>query len=292
MLGAIAGDVIGSVYEFNNTRDYNFRLFSEESEFTDDTIMTIAIANWLLKDPNHSYQGLEDSMLLFAKRYKYPKGAYGTGFFIWLFHPEKCYPFNEIYGKLPYKSLTGRHPYGSKGNGSAMRVSPVGWFFDSLEETERVAEISARITHNHPDGIAGAKATAGAIWLARNGKTKDEIFKYIINNYPYSFHHPLSFYSGKWFSDCEGTVPAAIFCFLESTNYYDAIRRAVSLGGDSDTLACITGSIAEAFYKRMTPYIVGQTIKRLDKPLLDVLNEFARRTEYGKIYNEYDIPTE
>lgn len=150
MLGVITGDAIGSVYEFANTKDYNFTLFTRGSNYTDDSVMTVAVADWLLSDSEHSYQGLESSMLDFANTCPCPMGGYGGGFHTWLFHPDKLYAYENRYGERPYHSKTGRHPYGSWGNGSAMRVSAVGWFFDTLEETERVAAISAAITHNHP----------------------------------------------------------------------------------------------------------------------------------------------
>ena len=174
MLGAIIGDTVGSVYEFNNTKDYNFTLFMGENGYTDDSIMTMAVAWWLLHDKELSYQGLEDAMVTFGQKCPCPMGGYGSGFYRWLFMPHDLYQFDSRYGEAPYESSTGRHPYGSFGNGSAMRVSAVGWFLDTLEETERVAGISAAITHNHPEGIKGAQATAAAIFLARTGKTKNE----------------------------------------------------------------------------------------------------------------------
>ena len=188
MLGAITGDTVGSAYEFHNTKDYDFRLFLPESNYTDDTVMTMAVAHWLLTDKEHTYQGLEESMVYFAENCPCPMGGYGTGFYYWLFRPRSLRPFDDRYGVSPYESPAGRHPYGSFGNGSAMRVSAVGWFFDTLEETERVAAISAAITHNHPEGIKGAQATAAAIFLARSGKTKEEIRDYIERTYGYDLH--------------------------------------------------------------------------------------------------------
>ena len=277
MLGAITGDVIGSHYEFNNTKEYEFQLFCDDSNFTDDSIMTIAVAQWLLSDPTHSYQKLEDTMVMFARRFRCPMGGYGTGFYHWLFHPDRLNPFDEKYGASPYSSSTGRHPYGSFGNGSAMRVSAVGWFFDTLEETERVAAISAAITHNHPEGIKGAQATAAAIYLARTGKSKEEIRDYIEKKYHYDLHKTYDYWHSiyKWESSCQGTVPQAIICFLDSKDYVDAIRKAVSLGGDSDTLACITGGIAEAFYGPLHPYLQDRVLPLLPKDLKDTLTQFS-----------------
>ena len=215
MLGAIIGDSVGSSYEFHNTKDYNFRLFLPESNYTDDSVMTMAVASWLLLDPDHTYQKLEDTMLNFAENCPCPMGGYGTGFYYWLFRPGLLRSFDSRYGGSPYRSKSGRHPYGSFGNGSAMRVSAVGWFFDTLEETERVAAISAAITHNHPEGIKGAQATAAAIFLARTGKTKEEIRDYIERTYGYDLHktwgywHPIY----GWEDSCQGTVPQAIISF-------------------------------------------------------------------------------
>ena len=285
MLGAIIGDTVGSVYEFHNTKDYNFALFNSESGYTDDSVMTMAVARWLLTDSEHTYQKLEDTMVEFAEQCPCPMGGYGTGFYYWLFHPEGLYPFDDQYGVSPYESATGRHPYGSWGNGSAMRASAVGWFFGTLEETERVAAISAAITHNHPEGIKGAQATAAAIFLARNGKTKDEIRDYIEKTYGYDLHktweywHPIY----DWEDSCQGTVPQAMIAFLDSTDFEDAIRKAVSLGGDSDTLACITGGIAEAFYREIPKEMADRVWAQLPQEFTDILSEMQARTPYGTI---------
>ncbi len=284
MLGAIIGDTVGSVYEFDNTKDYNFTLFTGESGFTDDSVMTMAVAWWLLHDKEHSYQGLEDTMVEFGRNCPCPNGGYGGGFYRWLFLPDKLYQFDDRYGDSPYESKTGRHPYGSYGNGSAMRVSAVGWFFDSLEETERVAGISAAITHNHPEGIKGAQATAAAIFLARTGKTKKEIRDYIEETYGYDLHksweywHPIY----DWEDSCQGTVPPAMIAFLDSENFEDAIRKAVSLGGDSDTLACITGGIAEAFYKDLPAEMVERTMKPFPIAFNEILDAVRSETVYGR----------
>ena len=291
MLGAITGDTIGSAYEFHNTKDYNYTLFLSESNYTDDSVMTMAVAHWLLTDPEHTYQKLEEAMVLFAEKCPCPMGGYGTGFYYWLFRPRQLRPFDDRYGASPYASRTGRHSYGSFGNGSAMRVSAVGWFFDTLEETERVAAISAAITHNHPEGIKGAQATAAAIFLARTGKTKEEIRDYIEKTYGYDLHktweywHPIY----HWESSCQGTVPQAIIAFLDSTDFEDAIRKAVSLGGDSDTLACITGGIAEAFYKDIPKEIIDQTMKHLPRIFKEILSKFKSTTAY-RTMDCIDIP--
>lgn len=283
MLGAITGDTIGSVYEFRNTKDYDFKLFLSNSAYTDDSIMTMAVAYWLLKDKEHSYQGLEDIMVLFAQNAPCPMGGYGAGFYTWLYRPDELYVFDDSFGDAPYESKTGRHPYGSWGNGSAMRVSAVGWFFDTLEETESVAEISAAITHNHPEGIKGAKATAAAIWMARNGKSKEEIREYIEKSYGYDLRKTWEdwHYAYYWQSSCQGTVPQAIIAFLDSTDFEDAIRKAVSLGGDSDTLACITGGIAEAYYKEIPLEIAKRVTQVFPVAFNKVLDAVREVTVYG-----------
>ena len=282
MLGAIVGDTVGSHYEFNNTKDYNFELFHEDSSYTDDSIMTVAVAYWLLNDKEHTYQGLEDAMVMFGKQFPCPMGGYGGGFARWLFHPEALHVYDPAYAKGDYKSKTGRHPYGSLGNGSAMRATAIGWFFDTLEETERVASISAKITHNHYAGIKGAKATAVAVWLARNGKSKEEIRDFLEARYHYDLHktweywHPIY----DWDSGCDGTVPQAIIAFLDSMSFGDAIRKAVSLGGDSDTLACITGGIAEAFYKEIPPYMSSRVMSTIPELFKTILKDMKDNSYY------------
>ena len=284
MLGAVIGDIVGSVYEFDNTRDYDFVPFGPKSNFTDDSVMSFAVAQWLLEDPAHSCQGLEDAMVRMAGEFPDPTGGYGSGFQTWLFHPERLKNYDARY-EQPYKSSTGRHPYGSWGNGSAMRVSAVGWCFDTLEETERVAAISAAITHNHPEGIKGAQATAAAIWLARNGKGKETIREYIESTYGYDLHQTWDDWRKKyhWDDSCQGTVPQAIICFLDSRDFEDAIRKAVSLGGDSDTLACITGGIAEAYYGGVTTDWIEKVAELLPERFLGILEAMQENTAYGQL---------
>lgn len=283
MIGAIAGDTIGSVYEFNNTRDYNFPLFQDTSQFTDDSIMSLAVAYWLLSDNDHTYQKLEETLVKFGRAFPRPMGGYGGGFAAWMFHPNTLYPFDDKYGPAPYESTTGRHPYGSWGNGSAMRVCAVGWFFNTLEETERIAKMTADITHNHPEGIKGAQSTAAAIFLARTGKTKDKIRDYIEKTYGYDLHKTWEdwHYTYSWQDSCQGTVPQAIIAFLDSTDFEDAIRKAVSMGGDSDTLACITGSIAEAYYGKVPDEIAERVTHNLPKVFSIILDALKKKTAYG-----------
>lgn len=282
MLGAITGDTIGSAYEFCNTKDYNFTLFLSESAYTDDSVMTMAVAQWLLADPRRTHKKLEETMVEFAKDYPSPMGGYGTGFYRWLFFPKELFTFDDKYGPLPYRSSSGRHPYGSWGNGSAMRVSAVGWFFDTLEETERVAKISAEITHNHPEGIKGAQATAAAIFLARTGKSKEEICTYIEQRFGYDLHKTWAYWHPiyGWEDSCQGTVPQAMICFLDSSDFEDAIRKAVSLGGDSDTLACITGGIADAFYGGVPKEIALRVLEKVPVAFKSILEASRKFTAY------------
>ena len=283
MLGAIIGDTIGSAYEFHNTKDYSFTLFLGNSAYTDDSIMTMAVAYWLLKDKGHSYQGLEDIMVMFGEKCPCPMGGYGAGFYRWHYFTRDLYSYYDKYGAAPYESKTGRHPYGSYGNGSAMRVSAVGWFFDTLKETERVAAISAAITHNHPEGIKGAQATAAAIWMARKGTAKEEIRDYIEKTYGYDLHKTYEYWHPiyQWESSCQGTVPQAIICFLDSTDFEDAMRKAVSLGGDSDTLACITGGIAEAFYQEIPRSMAERAARPFPRIFNRILDAVRAETVYG-----------
>lgn len=260
MIGAIVGDIIGSSYEFYPTKDYNFQLFNQYSNFTDDSLMTVAVADWLLKDPSHSHKILEERMVEWGSKFPLVKGGYGGMFNNWLF-----YPGGE------------RKPYNSWGNGSAMRVSAVGWAFDTLEETLRVAELSASITHSHPEGIKGAQATAAAIFLARTGSSKEQIKDYIQTKFGYDLQRhcddirPLYHFE----SSCQKTVPESIIAFLDSADFESSIRLAVSLGGDADTMGAITGAIAEAYYKEIPQWIVDKAEKYLKPDMLAVLRKFG-----------------
>ena len=270
MLGAIIGDTVGSVYEFNNIKTTDFQLFSPHSNYTDDSIMTMAVAEWLLNDPKHGLDTLEASMVGFAQKYPCPMGGYGGGFHRWLFMPKSLGFGGE------------RHPYNSWGNGSAMRCSACGWKFDPLEETERVAGLSAAITHNHPEGIKGAQSTAAAIFLARNGKSKEEIRNYISTKYGYNLNRTCNEIRPvyDWDSSCQGTVPEAMVAFFDSTDFESAIRLAVSLGGDSDTLACITGGIAEAFYKAIPDDIAVKIWGLIPEDFKEILRKIEAQTSY------------
>jgi ADP-ribosylglycohydrolase len=314
MLGAIIGDIVGSVYEYDNIKTKDFEFLTGKSFFTDDTIMTIAVADALLN--GGTADNFIDSMKKFGRLY--PKADYGSNFGAWLMSND-------------------RKPYNSWGNGSAMRVSPCAWFAKSLEEAEDLAERSAAVTHNHPEGIKGAKAVAAAIYLLRTRHEREtewepskpiptinsdddllkyleaeriiesvmseeelkrkkadqqaeiaafvgsldkkhtdamaEIKEYIESKYGYNLSRKLDDIRPNYRFDesCQGTVPEAIIAFLESDSFVDAIRNAISLGGDSDTLAAITGSIAEAYYG-IPKWIINVTIKKLDDTLAKVIN--------------------
>lgn len=245
IIGAIAGDVIGSAYEFNPTHDYGFELFTPKSTFTDDTVLTMANALWLLEDTTHSHERLTEIMLDMC--WKYPGRGYGGRFAHW------------IHDGNP-------QPYNSFGNGSAMRVSPVGYYASSLDEALELAQISAEVTHNHPEGIKGAQATAAAIFLARMGKEKQEIRDYVVNTFGYNLSRTLEEIRPTFLFDetCQRTVPEAITCFLEGKDYEDVIRLSVSLAGDADTLAAIAGSIVSA---------VQDVPNEISQPVFDLLSE-------------------
>ena len=233
MYGAIIGDTVGSVYEFDNVKTKDFPLFTPQSEYTDDSIMTIAVASALLrwkKDGADLHSAMVEEMQRFGRRYPHPKGAYGGRFSQWLRSDDP-------------------RPYNSLGNGSAMRVSPCGLMAESLEEALELARVSAEVTHNHPEGIKGAQATAAAVYLARTGSSIPEIRAYISGNF-YPLDRTLDEIRPDYSFDetCQGTVPEAITAFLESDSFEDAIRNAISLGGDSDTIGVITGAVAWASY--------------------------------------------
>ena len=268
MFGAIIGDIVGSKYEFGNFKSKEFPLFQEGCDYTDDTVMTVAVANALLRARNEDggfKNILVEEMQRFGRAYPHPQGAYGGRFAAWL------------QSKDP-------QPYGSYGNGSAMRVSPCGLLAVTMEEALDLAKASAEVTHNHPEGIKGAQATAAAVFMARTGAAKEEIREYIQEHF-YPLDQTLDEIRPKYHFDesCQGTVPQAIQAFLESSSYEDAIRNAVSLGGDSDTIGAITGAIAWSFYwARCWDDPIPEDMKRirdqaaamLPDDLLAVVDEF------------------
>ncbi len=256
ILGAIVGDTMGSVYESMrmSTKDYNFPMPLPQMRYTDDTVMTLAVAGWI-HSGNYSAEHLVEIMQEWGR--KYPYAGYGGGFRIWLFDNNP-------------------KPYNSWGNGSAMRVSACGFAFDTLEKTIEMAERSAAVTHNHPEGIKGAVATAVAIFLARAGKTKEEIRTHIEEQYGYDLHRTCDdirpYYTFE--ISCQATVPQSLVAFLDSVNYEDAIRLAISLGGDADTMGAITGDIAAAYYKEIPDDLAKFTLSKLPDDLKQVLLEF------------------
>lgn len=267
MLGAIAGDIIGSVYEkfgyegalkkvFNGIEIIdrnevpNFPLFTKYSKFTDDTTMTIAVADWVMNRGN---------LALTLKKYgrMYPNAGYGGNFLKWVLGEDML-------------------PYYSYGNGSGMRVSPVGFAFDTLEEVLREAEASAAVTHDHHEGIKGAQAVASAIFLARTGKSKLEIKDYVQHTFSYNLDRTLNEIRPTYKFDvsCQGSVPESIIAFLESKSYEDAVRKAISLGGDTDTMACMAGAIAQAYYKEIPEHIVQEVKERMPTHLWEIVVAF------------------
>ena len=255
MLGAIAGHVIGSVHEHAGIKTADFPLFSPASTFTDDTVLTLAIASALLRGTDYA-----TALKEFGRQY--PNRGYGLAFSQWLTSRSSA-------------------PYGSWGNGSAMRVSPVGFAFTSADEVLVEAERSAAVTHNHPEGIKGAQAVALAVFLAKTGKSKAIIKQTIQDQFAYNLTRTLHEIRPEYGFDvsCQGSVPEAIIAFLESSDYEDAVRNAISLGGDADTLACIAGGIAYAFYKDMPDHIVRTVRATLPNDLLAILDEFNKH--YG-----------
>lgn len=253
MLGAIAGDIIGSVYEHSPIKSTNFPLFSDHSRFTDDTVLTIAIADAILEGKNYA-------AVLRATARRFPNAGYGGFFWRWIQNSEAA-------------------PYQSWGNGSAMRVSPVGFAFGSIDSVLLHARRSAEVTHNHPDGIAGAQAVALAVFLALQGAGKEHIRKEISGHFGYDLNRTLEEIR-PWYRfdvSCRGSVPEAIIAFLESTSIEGALRNAVSLGGDSDTLACIAGAIAEAHYGDLPAEIETEVRRRLPQTFNTIIDRFRNR---------------
>ena len=260
MYGAILGDIIGSPFEFDRgDKTKEFDLFSKGCRFTDDSVMTIAIGEALLAVGTEA-TGKEIEVAVAANMQdwgrRYPHAGYGGRFRCWL-------------------SERNPKPYGSYGNGSAMRVSAAGWLYDSLEKTRVVAKATANVTHNHPEGIKGAEATASAIFMARNGSSKEEIKKYIENEFHYDLNRTLDEIRPSFHMDetCQKTVPEAIIAFLEARDFEDAIRNVVSLGGDTDTLGAITGSIAEAYFG-IPEALISECRNRINKDMKDVVDAF------------------
>ena len=259
MLGAIVGDIVGSRFEFRNCRNKKFDLFTTQCFFTDDTVMTLAIAKAVLTSrPDYSDLGEKAVLCMREVGQPYPTCGYGGNFRRWMYDSDP-------------------QPYNSFGNGAAMRVSACGYAAGSLEEAKRMSKAVTEVTHNHPEGIKGAEATTVAIYMARTGSTMDEIREVIERDY-----YPMDFTldgiraTYQFNETCQDTVPQALKAFFESTDFEDAIRNAVSVGGDSDTLAAITGSIAQAYYG--VPYEIRlEALSRLDVRLYGIFSEFEKR---------------
>lgn len=253
MLGAIAGDVIGSVHEWAGTKTKTFPLFAPESVFTDETVLTVAVAEHLLEDNDctgafHTWFG------------RYPGAGFGGSFVHWAFRRQ-------------------REPYHSFGNGAAMRVAPIAYAFDTLEDVLLHARRNASITHDHEEGIAGAEVVAASVFLARTGHTKADIHDLAAGRFRYPLRRGLAEIraSHEFDSSCAGSIPPALTAFLESRNFEDAVRNAVSIGGDADTMASIAGAIAEAFYGGVPDGIATETLSRLDDRLRAVITRFVER---------------
>lgn len=253
MIGAIAGDIIGSAFEWRNTKTTEFELFSRRSRFTDDTVLTVAVADCILNGKEYAWTFKDYGRM-------FPDAGYGGMFRNWL----------RADSLLPYNSF---------GNGSAMRVSPVGFAFGTLERVLEEAKRSAEVTHNHPEGIKGAQAIASAIFLARGRATKERIRTYIEETFEYDLSRTLDDIRPSYEFDetCQGSVPQAIIAFLESNGYEDAVRKAVSIGGDSDTIACMTGGIAQAYFKSIPDHIPRKVRELLDPRLLKIVDLFNER---------------
>lgn len=253
MIGAIAGDIIGSVYEHRPIKSKDFPLFGSQVRFTDDTVLTVAIAAAILSGEPYG-----EAVRWFAGRY--PDVGYGGSFFRW-FHADNPAPYN------------------SWGNGAAMRVSPVGFAFQTEDEVRRQARLTAEITHNHPEGLKGAESAALTIFLARTGWGKEDIRKRITALFDYDLERSIDEIRPAYRFDvsCQGTVPEAIIAFLDGDSYEDTVRNAVSLGGDSDTLACIAGAMAEAYYGGVPAVIRARVVQLLPAELWQVAKAFSIR---------------
>lgn len=249
MLGAIAGDIIGSYYEHSRMKFYDFKLFQSRSKFTDDTVMTLAVARWLLEcaEDGHPKDKLISIMQELGR--EYPRAGYGYRFNKWLNSEDP-------------------QPYNSWGNGGAMRVSPVGLYAETLDQALDLAKRSAEVSHNHPEGIKGAQAVAAAVWMAKHGHSKDKIRDCIISQFQYDLNRTVEEIRPEylWEISSQGSVPEAIICFLDGKDFEDTIRLAISLGGDADTMACIAGAISACIYP--IPQEIEEECKRRLPPLL------------------------
>ncbi len=254
MLGAIIGDIVGSVYEFHNTKSMNFELFTPWSRFTDDSVMTLAVAKWLVEDETHTIHYLIYCMQELGNRY--PNAGYGGNFRTWLREDNP-------------------QPYNSWGNGAGMRVSPVGLYAKNLDEVLALAALTASVSHNHPEGVKGAQAIAACVFLCKEGKSKQEIKEYIEQTFDYNLNRTIAVIRPRYEFDvsCQGSVPEAIIAFLEGNSFEEVIRLAISLGGDSDTIGAMAGSIAACMYP-IPDEIVNRCNTILTEDLKEIKDKF------------------
>ncbi len=259
MLGALIGDIVGSVYEWRNCKSKEFPFFQPDCRMTDDSVMTAAVASALLQTDPSDEEGFRNTLVSEMQRLgrMHPRAGYGARFERWLQAEEP-------------------QPYHSLGNGSGMRVSPVAWVADSMEQCQRLARISAEVTHNHPDGIAGALVVAGAVYLARMGESKETIRDYITQYYPLDFTLDAIREDYAFDVTCAGSVPQAMEAFLEATDFEDTIRNAISIGGDSDTIAAMAGAVAAAFYG-VPREIRTEALNFIDGEIRNIFDRFIER---------------
>jgi len=261
ILGAVVGDICGSIYEFNNIKTTEFELLEGKCKPTDDTIMTLAVADWLVEDSRHTKEFLKENMIILGKNYI--GRGFGRMFRDWLLSEDHS-------------------PYGSYGNGSAMRVSPVGLYARTLDEALDLAKRSAEVTHNHPEGIKGAQAIASGMWLLREGKSKEEVKNFIDKTFGYKFKQLDQIRESYKFDEtCQGSVPVAIEAFLEGNDFEEVIKLAISVGGDSDTIAAMSGSLASCIYE-IPEYLITGCLSVMDKVQKDIMNNFLNKRPENK----------
>jgi len=256
MIGAIIGDVVGSRFEFNNIKTKEFELVTNESNFTDDTVLTIAVMDWACNAKDKTDLS-EAAKYLQKWARKYPYAGYGGMFYRW-------------------KDLEHPAPYNSCGNGSAMRISAVGWLFNTIDEIKKANEVITGVTHNHPEGLKGAEVTATLIYMARHGSSKEELKKYSLEMYPeiadLDYEQLRKTYCHEA-EICQLTVPQAIYCFLISKDFEDCLRTTISIGGDCDTTAAISCAIAEAFYDDIPTQLIEDVLKKLPKEMVQIIEQ-------------------
>ena len=267
MIGAIIGDIVGSIYKYDNLKNKGFEFFKKESTFTAGTIMTIAVADFILSDSLPSKPRLVGYFHSWFK--KYPNESYGNSFEKWM----------QSFDKIHYTDFK---PYNSYGNGAAMRISAIGDYSKVVEQAMERADFVTSVSHNHPEGIKGAQAIASLIVMARTEKDKTKLREFVETKFKYNLNNSVDFLRSnyKYNETCQATVPEAIICFLESVDFEDAIRNAISIGGDSSTLANLTGSIAEAYYHEIPEWIIKETLTKLPLDIINLISNFYREVSY------------